>query len=87
MAMGKPQVTSDDEKPKEPFIWSLRPVGGPKVSGKIKPGLYSIQNKVSRTYVMMGPNEKTIGCWPGSDFKAGNTKLVCAANVQAHVTL
>ena len=75
LAMGK-LVNNNDEKPKDTFTWTLLPVGEPNVSGKIKPGLYSLQNKASETFVMMGPDEKTIGCWPASDFKDKITKLV-----------
>ncbi len=43
--------------------------------GKILPGLYSLQSLFSKTYVMSGPDGR-MGCWPKSDFRAGDTKIV-----------
>lgn len=80
----KPVDSSDsdiDEKPEKPstratFDWNLLPVEMPVTDGgKIRPGLYSLQNMFSKTYVMMGPDGK-LSCWPRSDFRNGDTKLV-----------
>ena len=57
------------------FEWNLLPVGETTSCGRIIPGLYSLQNKLSETFVMMGPNG-TLGCWPEADFRDCNTKLV-----------
>jgi hypothetical protein len=68
----------DDSKPAINSTWLLKPVGEAGVASKLRPGLYSIRNTKSGTYVMMAPDEKTIGCWPKSDFKKSktDTKLV-----------
>ncbi|KAI0692706.1 hypothetical protein BC835DRAFT_1416361 [Cytidiella melzeri] len=74
LVMGK-HDSELEEKPKDTFVWRLKPVGEANSTGRLEPGLYSLQNKASRTYVMMAPDEKTIGCWPESDFKSSNTRL------------
>ncbi|KAI0088295.1 hypothetical protein BDY19DRAFT_190321 [Irpex rosettiformis] len=83
VTMGKP--VNGFEILKETFVWNLCPVGEPDVpepnvpepnaTRQIKPGLYALQNKVSKTFVMMGPDEKTLGCWPENAFKDKNTKI------------
>ncbi|KAI0088294.1 hypothetical protein BDY19DRAFT_190354 [Irpex rosettiformis] len=80
LAMGNLSSSNVNENTKDAFVWGLRPVGESTASpGKVTPGIYSLQNKVSQTFVMMDPNE-TLGCWPKTDFRGGNTKLVCPAS-------
>jgi hypothetical protein len=58
------------------FEWSLMHVPDSDESSRLAPGVYSIQNKRSGTFVMLGPDEKRLGCWPKNSFKNGDTKLV-----------
>ena len=76
--MGRLDSSNDDEKldSKEMFTWNLCSLGEQvETYDKVIPGLYSLQNKVSGTYVMPGL-DGTIGCWPQSDFKGQNTRVV-----------
>ena len=65
-------------KTKAEMTWQLKPVSESVVSGVLKPGLYSLQNKKSGTFAMLAPTERTIGCWPKTDFADNNTKVVRA---------
>ncbi|KAI0093387.1 hypothetical protein BDY19DRAFT_923486 [Irpex rosettiformis] len=75
LAMGNLSSSNVNEKPKEAFVWNLKLVGESTARpGLVMPGLYSLQNKVSQTFVMMGPNG-ILGCWPKAAFVNENTKL------------
>lgn len=66
----------DTEKSPMSATWRLNPVESSKLgSTGFVPGIYALQNKASKTYVSLGPNEKTIGCWPESDLKRGIPKV------------
>lgn len=65
----------DTEKSPMSATWRLNAVESSKLgSTGFVPGIYALQNKASKTYVSLGPNEKTIGCWPESDLKRGIPK-------------
>lgn len=61
--------------------WKLQLLGPNSESGSLATGVYAIQNKASETYVSLGPNEKTVECWPASKLEDAGVKMVGPAHV------
>lgn len=57
------------------MTWYLRP-SSEDISGAIQPGVYALQNKASRTYVSLAPNERNVCCYPEKDFGTTGVKQV-----------
>ena len=56
--------------------WRLNWVEPCHISAPIKPGLYSMENKASGTYVGLAPDEKSLACYPRNDLRKTGAKLV-----------
>ncbi|KAI0342448.1 hypothetical protein BDW22DRAFT_197304 [Trametopsis cervina] len=75
VVLGNSKPFKELEKPKETMTWILSSLGDQTIPAKVKPGIYSLRNKASGTFVALAPDEKRLGCWSPSHFKNEDTKL------------
>lgn len=65
------------ETPLQSATWRMNPVEPNLLdSTRFIPGIYALQNKASKTFLSLSPDETTIGCWPKADLKKGIPKVV-----------